>query len=59
MVYLKLCPLFTYNARMNGVFPSRKMRDCELAHTFCFWKPYKHTRKMAKLLSFEPIPQLY
>ena len=31
----------------------------ELAHTFCFWKPYKHTRKMAKVLSFQTIPHLY
>ena len=44
---------------MNNAFPSRKMRDCELAHTFCFWKPYKHTRKMAKVLSFETIPHFY
>ena len=32
--------LHTFNARMNNAFPSRKMRDCELAQTFCFWKPY-------------------
>ena len=44
---------------MNSAFPSRKMRDCELAHTFCFWKPYKHTRKMAQILSFQTIPHLY
>ena len=44
---------------MNSAFPSRKMRDCELARTFCFWKPYKHTRKMAKVLSFQTIPCLY
>ena len=41
---------------MNSAFPSRKMGDCELAHTFCFWKPYKHTRKMAKVLSFQAFP---
>ena len=41
---------------MNNAFASRKMRDYELAHSFCFWKPYKHTRKMAKVLSFETIP---
>ncbi|CAN0304860.1 unnamed protein product, partial [Ascophyllum nodosum] len=44
---------------MNSAFPSRKMRDCELARTFRFWKPYKHTRKMAKVLSFQTIPYLY
>ena len=44
---------------MNNAFPSRKMKDCELAHSFCFWKPYKHTRKMAKVLSFETIPHFY
>ena len=44
---------------MNSGLPSRKMRDCELVHNFCFWKPYKHTRKMAKVLSFETFPQLY
>ena len=44
---------------MNNGFPSKKMRDYELAHTFCFWKPYKHTRKMAKVLYFETIPHFY
>ena len=44
---------------MNSAFPSRKMRDCELAHSFCFWKTYKHTRKMAKVLSFKTIPHFY
>ena len=44
---------------MNSAFPSRKMRDCELAHTFCFLKQYKHTRMMAKELSSETIPQFY
>ena len=44
---------------MNNAFPSREMRDCEIAHSFCFWKPYKHTRKMAKVLSFETIPHFY
>ena len=42
---------------MNNAFPSRKMRDCKLAYSF--WKPYKHTRKMAKVLSFENIPHFY
>ena len=51
--------LHTFNARMNDAFPSRRMRDCELAHSFCFWKPYKHTRKMAKVLFFETIPHFY
>ena len=44
---------------MNNAFLSRKMKDCELAHSFCFWKPYKHTRKMAKVLSFETIPHFH
>ena len=44
---------------MNNGFPPRKRRDYEPAHAFCFWKPYKHTRKMAKELSFETIPHFY
>ena len=44
---------------MNNGFRSKKMRDYELAYTFCFCKPYKHTRKVAKVLSFETIPHFY
>ena len=50
----------TFSARKNNTFPSKKMRNnCELARSLCFWKPFKHTRKMAKVLSFETIPHFY
>ena len=41
---------------MNSAFPSRKMRDCELAHTFCFWKLFRtFTGKMTKGLSLRMV----
>ena len=41
---------------MNSAFPSRKMRDCELAHTFCFWKLFRiFTGKMTRGLSLRVV----
>ena len=41
---------------MNSAFPSRKMRDCELAHTFCFWKLFRiFTGKMTRGLSLRMV----
>ena len=48
--------LHTFNARVNSAFPSRKMRDCELAHTFCFWKLFRtFTGKMTRGLSLRMV----
>ena len=41
---------------MNSAFPSRKMRDCELAHTFCFWKLFPtFAGKMTRGLSLRMV----
>ena len=41
---------------MNSAFPSKKMRDCELAHTFCFWKLFRtFTGKMTRGLSLRMV----
>ena len=44
---------------MNSAFPSRKMKDCELAHTFCFWKLFRtFTGKMTRGLSLRMVSSL-
>ena len=50
----------TYVQRSNEQrFPSRKMRDCELAHMFCFWKLFRSfTGKMTRGLSLRMVLSL-